>query len=83
MPYFIKHIIETKVGRILVDFRDILTKTCKKCNKHVPVYFYGETPVFKELCVYETKDIVDECRNTPVGFIPKKCKVNGCKKWRY
>ena len=83
MLYFIRHLIETKMGKKMVTVRDVLMDNCKKCKKQTPVFFYGETHMYRELCVYKTTDIVEEYRNTPKGFLPKKCRVNGCNKWKY
>jgi hypothetical protein len=83
MIYFIRHLIETQIGRKIVNVRDVLVNNCKKCNKQIPEFFYGETQIHKELCVYKTSDIVEEFRNTPKGFLPKKCRADGCNKWKY
>ncbi len=71
------------MGKKTVTVRDVLLDNCKKCKKQIPVFFYGETPVHRELCVYETNDILDEYKNTPKGFLPTKCRKNGCNKWKY
>jgi hypothetical protein len=83
MSYFIKHLVETNLGRKLVNVRDVLTKTCNKCKSQNPVFFYGETHVYKETCVYTTDKIVEEYRNTPKGFLPKRCQIEGCNRWKY
>jgi hypothetical protein len=83
MGYFIKHLIETRVGRKLVNVQDVLIKNCKKCNGQVPAFFYGDTAVYKERCVYTSNNIVEEYRNTPTGFLPKKCRTDRCNKWKY
>ncbi len=75
--------VETRLGRRLVTVRDVLMKPCNKCNSQNPVLFYGETAVYKEMCIYTTDKIVEEYRNTPKGFLPKKCHKEGCNKWKY
>jgi hypothetical protein len=83
MTYYIKHLIETRVGRKIVNVRDVLMQNCNKCKKLTPIFFYGETSVHRELCVYKTNNIIEELRNTPNGFLPKKCNREGCNKWKY
>lgn len=83
MSYFIRHFIETRMGKKVVNMRNVVLENCKKCKKPVPVFFYGETPVHRELCIYKPTDILEELRNTPKGFLPKKCTKDGCNKWRY
>ena len=83
MSYFIKHLIETRSGKKMVNLRDALVETCKKCNKQVPVFFYGETHIYKETCVYKPNDIIEEYSNTLNGVLGKKCKSKGCNKLKY
>ncbi len=83
MVYYIKHLVETKLGRKIVNVRDVLTKSCRKCNSQNPVFFYGETNIYKETCVYTIDKIVEEYRTTPHGFLPTKCHREGCNKWKY
>jgi hypothetical protein len=81
--YYIKHLVDTKTGKRLVNFRNVLIDTCKKCRSQSAEFFYGETLIYRETCVYTADKIIEEYRNTPKGFIPKKCPVNGCNKWKY
>jgi hypothetical protein len=71
------------MGKKIVNVRDVLMQNCIKCDKQMPALFYGETPVHRELCVYKITDVIEEFRNTPKGFLPKKCRKDGCKQWKY
>ena len=81
--YFIRHLINTKAGRKIVNVKNVLVDKCPQCKKDVSVLLYGETFMYKELCVYKPADIIEETRNTVTGLAPKKCRQLECTKFRY
>lgn len=85
--YYIRHLINTRNGKKLVDLKQILSEHCKKCNKEVPQIFYGKdnNSVYSVDAIYKytVKDIEGEASNTIHGCLPKACQRKGCGKFRY
>ena len=84
MPYYIRHMVKTRTGIRLLDFKQVLCDRCKKCRREVPQIFFGLDR--KSICAveavykYKATDIIEEYTNMRKGSMPKICKEKGCDK---
>ena len=84
---YIRHLINTRNGRIIVDFKQVVCQTCSKCKKEVPRIFYGRdsksTHAVEAVYKYVTADIIEEHSSFPKLLLPKECKKSGCSDYKY
>jgi hypothetical protein len=85
--FYIRHLINTKNGKKIVEFQQVISEKCNKCRKDVPQVFYGKdnNSLYSVNAIYKysVKDIEGELTNTVNGSLPKLCNRSGCAKYRY
>jgi hypothetical protein len=84
---YIRHLINTRNGRVIVDFKNVICETCPKCKKDIPRIFFGQEPtnryIREAIYKYTTADIVEEHSSINKSLLPKECKKSGCTNYRY
>ncbi len=81
---YIRHLIDTRHGRKIVDFKQVLCVPCTACRKEVPHIFFGHDP--KSICAveavykYTSSDIIEEYSTTLTSMTPAPCNHGGCTK---
>jgi len=84
---YIRHLINTRNGRVIVDFKQVVCQTCTKCKKEVPRIFYGRDPksihAVEAIYKYVIADIIEEYSSFSKSLLPKECKKVGCNDYKY
>jgi hypothetical protein len=79
---YIRHLIETRHGRKIVDLKQVLYRNCGMCKKEVPYIFFGHDP--KSLCAveaiykYTVDDIIEETSTLPNSMLDTVCDELDC-----
>jgi hypothetical protein len=79
---YIRHLIDTRHGRKIVDLKQILYRHCALCNKEVPHIFFGHDPksvyAVEAIYKYTVDDIIDEASTTPRSMSGSPCTRLEC-----
>jgi hypothetical protein len=84
---YIRHLINTRNGRRVVDFKQVICETCTKCKKDIPRIYFGYDP--KSNCAvnavykYVSDDIIEEHSSINKSMLPKECNKAGCNEYKY
>jgi hypothetical protein len=84
---FLRHLINTRNGKKLVEFKQVLCEPCGRCYKEIPHIFFGidkkSTCSIEDLYRYTVHDIIEEHGSSPNEMLPKKCRKKGCSSFKY
>lgn len=84
---YIRHLIRTRNGVKLVDFKQVLCEPCKRCEKEIPRIFFGidkkSTCAVEAVYKYTTHDINEEHSSVSKSMLPKRCGKTGCSAYKY
>jgi hypothetical protein len=84
---FIRHLIHSRNGKKLVEFKEVLCEPCKRCCKEIPRVFVGvdkkSTCAIEDVYRYSVNDIIEEHSSVSKSTLPKKCGNKGCSAFRY
>lgn len=83
--YFIRHLINTRLGNKVVDVKQMCCTTCVYCKREISGTFYGHdtnsTYSIEAVYKYTVKDIIGEYSNVKKGFLHRKCERKICKEY--